>query len=1391
MSAAVADNADAGSSSKEPKGSTKSSKQEPKKEDTVGNRTTVAEQHGFPWQPGQGEMRYSVQEACLGKKPTPKRLQMEKKLEAILGEKPKKVGSATDMMQKFVFHMLAFDLMPYSKRGSGLAKEGLPKAALQQLCAVHFEYLGSQKPTQKEQKNIKMKTYPDLWEEIKDRTLRECGLSIGHGTRARVALCPGGDLTSPVKDGQWRNAVYCPHPWRQEEEDLEDPRERLAKRARYVAGATQEQSMGRPGYNLLFETLVPLDTDALLCIDKETRSEWDALHPYVSNLNKNACPAELAKSVLPGTHVRTLRSTQGGLSHEEASALVSAPNSTGGSAAADAASGPRMDPTQQSFVDHMSAWRDAYVNSADICQSNLPLPSDKDSAWQLCGPVLLLGTAGTGKTTTMQAANQQLEVHGLKGRIVRAAYTGVAASNMGSGARTIVSLFRLKTSRGAGPLQPLSEEDMQSMATELGDMAVLEFDELSMIEKVVLAHIHLRLQQWRFACYHPHCCDRSSPCRCGARLPFGGVKVVFAGDFGLLPPVAVKDERTLLHGTVQSTGKDTMEVNLGARLFRNISNVFRLRRIHRQAGASQYKESLLRLRDAAHTKEDVALWKSHDMTSPDCTLSAEEIRSFQRDRVHLFCEKQRAGAFNGRRLGEDATAAGGSGILRVWSVESNPLVERYSCNSFGGLRRVLHFTMGAPVMLISNLRTVWNLVNGLRGRIVGVVWEEEDQAADQGFGFSDGPSAAAASWPKQPQKRNAAEVGGVQATSLKYLVIDFPGYVGPCMVEGHPTYVCIGPQQIRHERMPALSRTQFPVVLSYGMTVHKSQGLTLKEGCVFDMEHEPTWQPFRSICGLAFVGLSRVTDFLYIAFRHVPDYWVFRAVADTPLFHWRSSLEMQLDAKHDATSNRHFFGKASLQDEFDRHVLWSETTTGSSMSSENKTDLTQMLSVRGVLPAPGYTDKPQRLPASKLGGGRNKRRTMRGANVVPDSSAAAPPEEDDPMYEDMLTPEQMEQSRRDKEEAAIYAEFLAEEARDPYCDPTFGKTPEEIQMMLDEVDEDERYANMGWWDTSKMHVFFSIRWHSSTWHPLQASVCVFSDRTMAHQHLAFVAGQRVCVFSDRTMAHQHLAFVAGQRVCLFWPHDGTSALGIRCRPACVFSDLTMAHQHLAFVAGQRVCLFWPHDGTSSLGIRCRPACVSFLTARWRISTWHSLQASACVFSDRTMAHQHSWWICPGISKLLPGSSVRKNNRSRKKKNFACLLDLHAVFFADRGSMESQVKESLEMLTGYCILWGGARLQSRGVEGVTGCSGEGLHSRSWSICYYFAATIASDGCLWLWILRSWVCFDSASTDMFCWEAPSWKVVEWRTSPGAAGRGCTLEFEALDTIMLPLLHPMAAY
>ena len=99
-----------------------------------------------------------------------------------------------------------------------------------------------------------------------------------------------------------------------------------------------------------------------------------------------------------------------------------------------------------------------------------------------------------------------------------------------------------------------------------------------------------------------------------------------------------------------------------------------------------YKESLLRLRDAAHTKEDVELWRTHDLTNlTTCILTVEERKLFESDGVHLFCENRRAGQFNGRRLGEHAAAKTDGRILRIWSADSTPGVERHTSENYGGL----------------------------------------------------------------------------------------------------------------------------------------------------------------------------------------------------------------------------------------------------------------------------------------------------------------------------------------------------------------------------------------------------------------------------------------------------------------------------------------------------------------------------------------------------------------------------------------------------------------------------------------------------------------------------------------------------------------------------------
>ena len=77
---------------------------------------------------------------------------------------------------------------------------------------------------------------------------------------------------------------------------------------------------------------------------------------------------------------------------------------------------------------------------------------------------------------------------------MRMAYTGVAASNMGPGSRTIMSVLRLR-SRNVyfSQLSPLSEEDMTALDAELGRVALLEIDELSMVEQLVLQRIDARL----------------------------------------------------------------------------------------------------------------------------------------------------------------------------------------------------------------------------------------------------------------------------------------------------------------------------------------------------------------------------------------------------------------------------------------------------------------------------------------------------------------------------------------------------------------------------------------------------------------------------------------------------------------------------------------------------------------------------------------------------------------------------------------------------------------------------------------------------------------------------------------------------------------------------------
>ena len=87
---------------------------------------------------------------------------------------------------------------------------------------------------------------------------------------------------------------------------------------------------------------------------------------------------------------------------------------------------------------------------------------------ELCA--ILLGTAGTGKTTTLQAVLERLWQNGF-GRFLVTAFTGVAASNVGEGARTLHDLFQLsKVNPTSGELKHLDGKDLEKLAEDLDNL---------------------------------------------------------------------------------------------------------------------------------------------------------------------------------------------------------------------------------------------------------------------------------------------------------------------------------------------------------------------------------------------------------------------------------------------------------------------------------------------------------------------------------------------------------------------------------------------------------------------------------------------------------------------------------------------------------------------------------------------------------------------------------------------------------------------------------------------------------------------------------------------------------------------------------------------------------
>jgi ATP-dependent DNA helicase PIF1 len=374
--------------------------------------------------------------------------------------------------------------------------------------------------------------------------------------------------------------------------------------------------------------------------------------------------------------------------------------------------------------------------------------------------------------------------------------------------KTLHSLLRLPVK---SKKSELSTATLQQLQMEFKRCRFLVIDEKSMIDLETLSLIDDRLRA-----IFP---DKSN-------MDFGGVNVLLCGDFFQLPPVAGRPLYSQ-HATSPAALK-------GRELYRRFSRTIRLTQVMRQQGEDdtsiKFRDALSQLRIGQLTKESWELLCSRVRNE----LSPEEVASFD-TALRLYYTNAEVNETNFTHL-----SALNKPVKKVEAQNRGRDAGKAPEDEADNLAPSLHLCIGARVMLTTNLWTENGLVNGTMGTVEDISWDS----------------------------------GQDPATSMPSLVLlkcddfkgpEFPGCGGPGIIPVFPMT-----RQFEYKGGPC-SRTQFPLRLAYAITVHKSQGLTLKQVVlnVNQKEH---------CMGLAYVAISRVKALGGILFESSFDFDRFKRV---------------------------------------------------------------------------------------------------------------------------------------------------------------------------------------------------------------------------------------------------------------------------------------------------------------------------------------------------------------------------------------------------------------------------------------------------------------------------------------------------------------------------------
>jgi hypothetical protein len=222
------------------------------------------------------------------------------------------------------------------------------------------------------------------------------------------------------------------------------------------------------------------------------------------------------------------------------------------------------------------------------------------------------GSAGSGKYTTLRTALQHCRLlfqkRNVDAKIELTAYTGVAAFNIGFGAKTAVSSFKIFPN--AAFHAEFAGEAARKLEQQLANVVLLIVDEVSFIGGAFFVKMHFRMQQGRRRYFAEWAKD-------AAKYVFGGASIILVGDFGQLEPIddiSMCDEESRREYGPKKIHPLLKLARKSIHLLELFEEAFLLKQIHRSKEDTWWTESCLRLRDFKMTMDqDWKQWQKYDL----------------------------------------------------------------------------------------------------------------------------------------------------------------------------------------------------------------------------------------------------------------------------------------------------------------------------------------------------------------------------------------------------------------------------------------------------------------------------------------------------------------------------------------------------------------------------------------------------------------------------------------------------------------------------------------------------------------------------------------------------------------------------------------------------------